>query len=219
MILKDDEFQEMWEWGRTFINDKCIWRATEEIPKLQSKNEKEWLTWEYHFKNGLLNAEFSSVISQLMLHQIGKEYGSFDFQIAGMESASLPLLTSIPLVAKVYNIEINSFSIKKERNNYGLYNHLEGLIHNKKPVLLIDDVCNSTKTFRNCVNILIGAGCKHILDRPFVMVNNIKIDKDDYEVSCENYLPEQMSVVGIYSTNDFYLPDSFKEPEKEKDQS
>jgi len=208
MILKEDEVQSMWDWARHFINYNCIWRADEKTPKIPGKEEGSWLTWDLHLKNCLLNAEFSSVISQLMLHKIYEEYGSFDFQLAGMQAGSLPLLTSIPLVAKQNGIDVNSFSIKKQRNNYGLYNYLEGLVNNK-PVLLIDDICNTTQTLRNCVNILVGVGCKHILNKPFVLINNTKINLDDYEASPENYLPNEMSVVGLYSLNDFTLPPEY----------
>lgn len=206
MILEDEEYKNMWEWAREYINNYCIWRADEKTPKITGKEEGTWLTWEFHLKNGLLNADFCFVVSQMILHDMEKEYGSFDFQLAGMQSGSLPLLTSIPLIAeKVYGKKINAFSIKKQRNNYGLYNQLEGMINNK-PVLLIDDICNTTQTLRNCVNTLIGSGCTRILDRPFVLINNTKIDKEDYETSPENYLPSQMSVVGLYGINDFTLP-------------
>lgn len=213
MILKDNEYNQMREWGRNFINDYCIWRATESLPKISGESEGTWRTWEFHLKNGLLNPEFTSVISQLMLHEIGKEYGSYEFQIAGMESSSLPLLTSIPLIAKVYGIELNAFSVKKQRNNYGLYNHIEGLI-NDKPVLLIDDICNTTKTLRNVLNILVGMGCDKILDRPFTIINNIRIDEVDFDKNRENYLPNEMSIVSLYSLEDFTLPEEYKEEEE-----
>lgn len=214
MILSDEEYNEMWEWGREFIDKHCIWRGTETHPKMPGKKEGTWITWEFHLKNGLLNAEFSSVISQLLLHKIGKEYKSYEFQIAGMESAALPLLTSIPLIAKVHDIDINAISIKKHRNFYGLPNYIEGRV-NEKPVLLIDDICHTTKTLCDGMNTLVGQGCKYILDRPFVIVNNIKIDEEDFVANRNDYLPNGVSIVGIYSITDFTIPKDYKEKEEE----
>lgn len=204
MILKEDEYEELWEWCRAYIDDKCIWRANKKLPCIPGKIKGTWYTWQFYLRNGLFNADFASGISQLMLHKIGKEYGSYNFQIAGMETASTPLLASIPLVAKVYGIDINSFSIRKNQKEYGLRNHIEGLV-NEKPVLLIDDLANSTMSLRKSFDILVHIGCQKILDKPFVVVNKVKSSDSSHLAHKDKYLPEQMGVIGLYTLDNFNL--------------
>lgn len=220
MILKDDEYNELWEWCRSYIDKNCIWRANKHLLRVPGKEKDTWDTSQFYLKRGLFCPDFSSAISQLMLHRIGIEYGSYEFQIAGVETGSTPLLISIPLIAKVYGLDINAFSIRKSQRAYGLYEHLEGQT-NDKPVLLLDDLCLSTQSLRKGFDVLVQTGCPKILDTPFVMV----VDNKEVEVSKsiadeKEHLPPHMNVIGIYNMDDFDLPPEVEDvvvKEKEKD--
>ena len=211
MILKEDEYEELWQWCRDYIDTNCIWRANKHLTKVPGKQKNTWDTYQFYLKRGLFNADFLSAISQLMLHKIGEEYGSYNFQLAGVETGSTSLLVSIPLIAKVYGLDINAFSIRKSQREYGLYNYLEGLT-NDKPVLLIDDLCASTSSFRKGFDVLVQSGCQKILDTPFAMI----IDTEEVERSKklsddQLQLPPHMNVRGLFSFEDFKLPYVYKE--------
>jgi len=64
------------------------------------------------------------------------------FQIGGMETAAIPLLTALLLMAPKEHGEINGFIIRKERKTTGLGNAIEGNITDD-PIILVDDILNS----------------------------------------------------------------------------
>jgi outer membrane protein assembly factor BamB/orotate phosphoribosyltransferase len=64
------------------------------------------------------------------------------FQLAGMETAAIPLLTGLLLGAPLSRGPVNGFIIRKERKTTGLGNAIEGAI-TAEPVILVDDVINS----------------------------------------------------------------------------
>jgi len=216
MILKEDEYSELWEWCRNYIDKNCIWRASDSVPHLSSKDPNKNVTAQFYLGRGLYNVNFVSAISQLLLHNIIEEYKSFDFQIAGLETGSTPLLTSIPLIAKVYGIEINAFSIKKLKKPYGLFNQIEGLTSDK-PVLLIDDICSTTTSLRSAFDTLVHHNCPKILDTPFVVViDKTEADKAKTASDNHNLLPPHMNVGSLFAFEDFNLSPHFSDVQFEE---
>lgn len=68
------------------------------------------------------------------------------FQFAGLETASIPLITGLQMYAKGLGLDINAFTVRKERKPYGIFQLIEG-IPNNAPVMLIDDLVNSGTSF------------------------------------------------------------------------
>ena len=64
------------------------------------------------------------------------------FQVAGMETAAIPLLTAILLRAPPQHRGINGFLIRKERKSTGLGRIIEGNVTDA-PIILVDDIINS----------------------------------------------------------------------------
>ena len=64
------------------------------------------------------------------------------FQVAGVETAAIPLLTAIVLRAPPAHRSINACIIRKSRKPYGLGNLIEGHV-STAPVVLVDDIINS----------------------------------------------------------------------------
>jgi len=111
---------------------------------------------QYYLARALYNTEIMEKIVDIFYEIINENVGSFDFQITGRQWSSIPLLTAIPLLLRhKYNININSFMIKRERKTYGLHNYIEG-IPNELPVMIVDDICNSTDSFRFCHRVLLS---------------------------------------------------------------
>lgn len=102
---------------------------------------------QYYLSKALYNSEFLSRVSREFERLVLQEIGHFNFQLSGREWSSIPLLTSIPLHMMSKGIKLNSFMIRRDRKTYGKHNYIEGFT-NDLPVLMVDDLCNSTDTFR-----------------------------------------------------------------------
>jgi outer membrane protein assembly factor BamB len=64
------------------------------------------------------------------------------FQLGGMETAAIPLLTALMLLAPPQRGKVNGFIIRKQRKTTGLGNLIEGMVTDE-PVILVDDILNS----------------------------------------------------------------------------
>lgn len=81
------------------------------------------------------------------LEQIAEEFWSRhahldSFQIAGLETAAIPLLTALMVSAPRTRGMVNGFIVRKERKTTGLCNAIEGLV-TEEPIVLVDDLINS----------------------------------------------------------------------------
>jgi orotate phosphoribosyltransferase len=199
-MISHIEYSELHEWTKNYIDTKCIVRNT----PMPGKKPGSRYTWMFYLRNGLFNHEFSSAVSQMFLYKIMQEVGHFDFQITGLETASTPMLASIPLVSRVFGLDLNAFSIRKQKKEYGLLNIIEG-IPNDKPCLLIDDLCNSSESLWRAYNTLLNEKLE-VLDFAFCIVN--KVNKEIHEQSRQStdmYLPEHMKMIYLFDLDDFSL--------------
>lgn len=203
MILTPDEYYDKWLFVRNFINEFCIYRVKPGDPKLPGKLPNTWYAWQFYMRRGLFNAEVLGAVSELFLQKVFNELQTFDFQIAGLETASTPLLAGIPLVAAKHGIDINAFSIRKNRKEYGLMNWIEGRVNNK-PIMLIDDLCSSSGSLRDSHQILLKVNLTNILNRAFVVVNKKNVENRNEPV-VDKYLTEEIKVFYLYSLDDFNL--------------
>jgi orotate phosphoribosyltransferase len=131
---------------------------------------------------------------------IEKEIGNFDFQLAGLETASTPMLVSIPLVAKTHGININAFSVRKNRKEYGLHNWIEGPIISDLPVLLVDDLCNSSNSMQKAMYTIYGDQKLEFMKYAVTIVNK----NVDVFANCKT-MPKDMKMLSLFSLSDFDL--------------
>lgn len=79
-------------------------------------------------------------------HVFWKRFGSRgSFQIAGLETAGIPLLLAIILSSPVERRDVNGLIIRKVRKNSGLGQIIEGTT-SRDPVVLVDDNFNSAES-------------------------------------------------------------------------
>jgi orotate phosphoribosyltransferase len=199
-MISDREYEELYKWTENYIDKKCIIRKK----WMPGKAPGTMYSWIFYLRNGLFNHEFASAIAQMFLYKIEKEIGHFDFQICGLETASTPMLATIPLVGRIFDLDINAFSIRKQRKEYGLLNWIEG-VPNDKPCLILDDLCNSSVSMRQAYDVLQEE--KHsILPYSFCIVN--KVNKQIHEksrIEHDMYLPKDMKVLYLYDLDNFNL--------------
>lgn len=198
--VDDQLYGELKEWVHHYIDTKCILRNV----KLPAKMPGKFYTWMFYLRRGLFNHEFQSAVSQMFIYQMERWNPQLDFQLSGMESAATPLLVGIPLIARVYDDDINSFVVRKERKEYGLLNTIEGL-PNDKPVVMVDDLCNSSASLAQCLRELIELKMP-VATRAFTIVNksNKGVHSEQRHRS-DMYLPKDIEVISLFTLDDFNL--------------
>ena len=195
MMISEKIYDELHMWTKKYIKEKCI--ITNNV--MPGTIPGTIYTWIFYLRRGLFNHEFLSAVSQMFFYKIEKEIGHFNFQIAGLETASTPMLAAFPLIGRMFEKNLNSFSIRKERKEYGLKNWVEG-IPNKFPVLLIDDLCNSSNSLYQAKSILEDQKIP-ILNKAFVIVNKT-VHKDN---NTDKYINSDMKMISLFNLTDFGL--------------
>ena len=203
MFLSDSERLELTLWCAEYINTHCIIRRPSSNP-MPAKNGGTY-TWIFYLRRGLFNPEFAHKIAKLSLDKIYASVGSYEFQIAGLESGSTPLLSAITLVARMeYGIDINAFSVRKKRKEYGLLNMIEG-IPNSKPVIVLDDLCNSSASLNMAYRVCVEHG-HAVIPYSFALVN--KVNKAIHlptRVTTDMYLPAEVTMGYLFDLDTFDL--------------
>jgi len=199
-IPTEGEYQTLYNECKEFIDKHCIIRNT----KMPGKVPGTWYTWIFYMRRALLDKNFMNAMSKLFIYRIHQEIGHFDFQIAGLETGATPLVVSLPIFLQKNKIDVHSFVIRKERKTYGLQNWIEG-IPNDKPILLVDDLCNSSISMKQAYDIVHQEGMQ-TLQYAFAVVNKVNkgIHPPSREVT-DMYLPKEIKVISLFDMDDFNL--------------
>lgn len=161
------------------IFNDCIARV-DLSNRLFGKGPGDRYTWQYYLSRILYSPEYRFLIGEQFIKLIDDNVGHWDFQLAGREWSSIPLLIGLQDTLMYHKeITINSFLIKRERKNYGLHNFIEGQ-PNGLPILLVDDLCNSTNSFVHCATIVDKHLNLELLPYIFSVVNKTTQPYDKY---------------------------------------
>lgn len=201
MIISEDKYNSYEIAVKAYINKHCIVR--EPMP---GKIPGTRYSWMFYLRNGLFNPEFLQYVSEMMIYRLHKELGHFDFQICGAETAGTPLAASIPLMCKMYGIPMSSFVVRKEQKTYGMMNWHEGLAYPNIPYVLVDDLCNSSKSLQHADNICKEALGLQSTNLAIVLVNKVNkgVHDADREVT-DMYLPKETKVISLFDLDSFEL--------------
>ncbi len=126
---------------------------SKDVAKIIDENNRK-VDWVFDFRKILFNAEILNQISDLFLEKL-KDLPKF--QIGGLETASIPIITSLVLKSK--EKDISGFYIRKSREKTDLQNMIEGNLTND-PVVLVDDLMNRGLGFVRQIEILESLGKK-----------------------------------------------------------
>lgn len=199
-ILSEEIYEKLDTFCGAYIDKQCIVRCAPGVT-MPGKIPGTTYTWQFYMRRGLFNNSFAYAISLLFLHKIEKEIGHFNFQLAGLETASTPMLTMFSLIAKMkYDIDINAFSIRKNKKEYGILNWIEG-IPNEKPVMLIDDLCNSSNSLKKAYDICLKEYLTPF-DYAYAIVNKVN-HASNYNT--DKYLSKDIKLLYQYHLDDFDL--------------
>lgn len=188
------------EWLIDYIDKNCIVRIQPGKPQMLGKAPGTSYNWQFYLRRGLFNPDFNEMVAHLFLDLVQEKIGHFDFQIAGLETASTPLLVSIPIVARSFGIKLNAFSVRKNRKEYGIHNWIEGIVEKDKPVLLLDDLCNSSNSMQKAMYTIHGDQKLEFLKFAFAIVNK----SEEVFKKCKN-MPPDMQMLSLFSLKDFTL--------------
>lgn len=156
---------------------------------------------QYYLANALYNTQFMHMVANQFYEIIKESIGNFDFQLAGREWTSIPLLTSLPMYMSLeHQINLNSFMIRKERKLYGRHNYIEG-IPNSLPVLMVDDLCNSQDGFWHCHKVLIAENIE-TLPYIFAVLNKYTKNISPKALLNDRYLGEKYKILSIVTGDD-----------------
>lgn len=90
------------------------------------------------------------------------------FQLAGMETGAIPLLTALMLTAPASRGSVNGVIIRKDRKTSGLARAVEGELQDL-PVILVDDTLNSGTSAEKACSVLSMSG--HEVRDMFVVID------------------------------------------------
>lgn len=134
-----------------YIFNHCLEEAQGQL--MYGKRPGERYQWQYYLSRLLYDPSYRFLIGQEFMRLVENEIGHYEFQIAGREWSAVPLIVGLQNHL-VYHREVflSAFMIKRERKNYGIHNWIEGEPDNL-PVLIVDDICNSTNSFFHCKQV------------------------------------------------------------------
>lgn len=155
MIINPQEKKTMVDVLQTYIDHHCIFRCDPTVkydyssPKGEISprgSRKKPYTWQFYLRRLTHNARMMEYVALIFLDTLfeniksGKEYPSI--QLVGLETSSIPIMIAMQQHARYHGATINSFSVRKDRKEYGLFNYVDG-IPNDAPVVIVDDIINS----------------------------------------------------------------------------
>ncbi len=156
---KDKILEELKE----FIDRNCIFRCnpgvqySESAPigKIPSLTPLQMNSFQFMLRRLTHDPKMLSYVSALMFEKIVESINNEteypNVQLCGLETSSIPIMIGIQQFAGRYGISINSFSIRKERKQYGLFHLIDG-IPTESPVIVIDDTINSARSIHKSLD-------------------------------------------------------------------
>ena len=197
---------------RNIINDECIIRVPKGSKELPALDGKGYYTWQFYLRRALLDPLCLQVVCDDFWRKNEELLARKPFQVAGVESAAVPLITAIVLSGVNRGYKINAFTIRKTRKTYGRRNLIEGA-PSSAPVLLVDDLTSRQhNSFWHAVHAINLAGLC-LADRGYVLVlkknsdeprtivtsmGNLVIESlftlDDFSLTLEDYSFETASM-------------------------
>lgn len=183
-----------------YVKRECLYHPEKDyfLGKLPGARYKQ----QYYLSNLLYNQDMLQSVVWSFADIVEREIGTWEFQITGREWSAIPLLISIPLLLQYRGINLNSFMIKRKRKTYGRHNVIEGL-PNKLPVLIVDDLCNSTDSFRHCRDVCESEEHKlQVLPYIFAVVNKYSQERDGEAIGFDRYLGADYKALSILTGDD-----------------
>lgn len=211
MKLDQDIKQYMLAWLHDYINHNCIYRVAPDedtLPPLHPSHAPNGYTWMILSRRGLLNGKFLNYIALLFWDLFYEKYKEEPFQIAGLETACIPIMSAIAMAGQAQGIDVNCFYVRKSPKDYGLKQEYEGFIEPDLPVLVVDDFYNSRSTFLRVKEFVENKGLSIYTDA-FAIINKqwelYDPDRPDAHRLYMRAQAEGINIVSLFNITDFEL--------------
>ena len=198
MLINDNEYADLRNYVHSYISEHCIARGD-----MPGKMPGTRYTWMFYLRNALFNPQVSFSISKMFLYNMERIMPDFNFQVCGMETAGSPMVASLTMTAMYYGVDLNGFVCRKTRKEYGLLNQFEG-VQNGKLTAIMDDLCNSSRSMRQCLNSLMKEEVP-VLNVAFSIINKSNAEHTEERKRTDMYLPKEITVVSLFNLDDFGL--------------
>jgi outer membrane protein assembly factor BamB/orotate phosphoribosyltransferase len=107
--------------------------------------------WIMDFRSVCLDENFL----ELFVRGFFETFSDIDnFQICGIETASIPLLTAIIINSKKYRKNVTGFYIRKSRKKHDLCKLIEGNFDPSKVTIVVDDILNKGNSLLKIIKVL-----------------------------------------------------------------
>lgn len=106
--------------------------------------------WIFDFRALMLDAPWLDIYAEIFWEKYAYAY---PFQVGGLETASIALISAIVMKSVQRGTPVNGFFIRKSRKREGLMKQVEGTL-NEHPVILVDDLINSGGSFQKQIVVL-----------------------------------------------------------------
>lgn len=157
------------------------------------------IAWIFDFRRASLTPNFLDLYTKVFFENFEEDFRAGNkFQVCGLESASISLISAIVLESQKRGLNINGFFIRKSKKKHDMMNDIEG-VPNEYPVIIVDDILNSGKTTLKQLQILKAAnGGKGI---PVKSVFSILRFRD---LGFYNFITDlNINIVTLFELNDF----------------
>lgn len=123
--------------------------------------------WLFDMRRIFLEPETAEQIAELFWDTFNDKNS---VQIGGLESGAISLVANLVAHAhyKRAQKDVSGFFVRKSRKKTGLMRHIEGIVRPNRPIILVDDLLNSGKSFVRQVEILAQEG--HPVEAIWVLV-------------------------------------------------
>ena len=212
MILDDDMRDMMLSWMHNYINEHCIHRVKPDEKPLQPLyfgHAPGGYTWLIVSRKALMNRRFLNYLGILFWDKFAGDYKKNKFQLSGLETASIPMMTAISLTGPMFDIDdLNCFYIRKRPKEYGLFQEIEGSYDPDIPVLIVDDFYNSRSTYLKCKEKIEELNLK-LHDKAFAIIDKrMEIYKEEVPDELKGWRENiRKSLEGLEITSLFQITD------------
>jgi outer membrane protein assembly factor BamB len=110
--------------------------------------------WTFDFRSVVLEPQWLDQYAEVFWERFENQ---LPFQVGGLETAAIPLISAIVMKSNARGTPINGFYIRKSRDRDGLMKRIEGTLTNE-PVILVDDIMNTGGSFLKQLPVLEEAG-------------------------------------------------------------
>ncbi len=171
-----------------------------EIKKIIIKNvylvkPNETINWIFDFRRVTLTPVFLNLYVKIFFSIFEERYKNGEkFQVCGLESASIALISAVVLESHKRGLDINGFFMRKGKKKHDLHNDIEG-VPNGLPVIVLDDILNTGSTLKKQIEILKRE--KIEISNSFSILRYRDLTFYDFALN------ENIKILSIFELNDF----------------